>query len=175
MIDCLAALIFIAPNENSAPSHQSSGASRSLHLLSLVVNSIFQASPACFAAIPLHQALTVRIELTRDRCGDYPVQFLRVALSDERGQESRQTATLRGYGDRRRGFSPFNAARSKLRLLPDPSGHAATPVSRMAEVHSSVLSIADWMRAYVARSLPPSSVKQGMHGKTFTSCLQSVE
>jgi len=61
------------------------------------------------------------------------------------------------------------SARRKLRLLPDPSSHAATPASRMAEVHSGVPSFADWMRERVAAELAtvisqPGVTWQDLHG-----------
>lgn len=61
-----------------------------------------------------------------------------------------------------------SAARRKLGLLPDPSGHAPTPASRMAEVHSGVPSFADWMRERVAAELAavisqPRGTWQGLH------------
>lgn len=60
------------------------------------------------------------------------------------------------------------SARSKLGWLPDPSGHAATPASRMAEVHSGVPSFADWMRERVAAELAavisqPGATWQDLH------------
>lgn len=60
------------------------------------------------------------------------------------------------------------SARSKLGWLPDPSGHAPTPASRMAEVHSGVSSFADWMRERVAPELvavisQPRATWQDLH------------
>lgn len=60
------------------------------------------------------------------------------------------------------------SARSKPGWLPGPSGHAPTPASRMAEVHSGVPSFADWMREWVAAELAavisqPRATWQDLH------------